>query len=234
MLSIFKRLKNLFFLSSEDSFQPHWEPSELRPSSTSSYSWINQKLEIINQNLKIVTSTINHEEFQTALSKVKLELADIIPYERSITISGPAPSEILKFLQENDYQLKAKFKERLLFYCNFDQMTGHQFEEFCASLLRKNNFQNVTVTPQSGDYGIDITAYKDGRKYAFQCKRYHKNVGNKAVMEAYSGARFYDCQVAVVMTNQSFTQAAKTLAAKNGVLLWDRERLKQLLYNCVK
>ncbi|MDD3142074.1 MAG: restriction endonuclease [Lachnospiraceae bacterium] len=37
-------------------------------------------------------------------------------------------------------------------------MEGHEFEYFCADLLRKKGFIAVEVTKVSGDYGIDILA----------------------------------------------------------------------------
>ena len=66
-----------------------------------------------------------------------------------------------------------------------------------------------------------MIAYKSGVKYGIQCKYYSAPVGNKAVQEAYSGARFYDCDRAVVMTNHTFTKAARELADKLEVELWE-------------
>ena len=113
----------------------------------------------------------------------------------------------------------------------FDYMEGHEFESFCADILSKNNFQNVIVTKGSGDQGIDITAQKDGIRYGIQCKCYSSDIGNKAVQEAFAGKTFYNCHVAVVITNRHFTPSAKELAEKNGVLLWDREKLLELINN---
>lgn len=108
---------------------------------------------------------------------------------------------------------------------NYDSMDGHQFEYFCAEVLSKNGYQNVEVTKGSGDQGIDVLAEKDGIKYAVQCKCYSSDIGNKAVQEAFSGKTFYNCHVAVVLTNRYFTTSAKELAEKNSVLLWDRDKL---------
>lgn len=113
----------------------------------------------------------------------------------------------------------------------FDLMEGHQFECFCGELLKKNGYTNVKVTRDSGDQGIDILAVKDGIKYGIQCKCYSSNVGNKAVQEAFSGKTFYKCHIAVVLTNRYFTQPATELAQSNGVLLWDRDKLKELVVN---
>lgn len=114
---------------------------------------------------------------------------------------------------------------------DFDLMEGHEFEYFCAELLKKNGYQNVSVTQGSGDQGIDIIAYKDGIKYGVQCKCYSSDIGNKAVQEAFAGKAYYECHVGVVLTNQYFTRAAIDLAQKNGIVLWDRNKLLELISN---
>lgn len=100
-------------------------------------------------------------------------------------------------------------------------MDGFEFEHRCAALLKTKGYHRVSVTKQSGDQGIDVIAHKAGRKYGIQCKYYSSPVGNKAIQEAYSGARFYDCDRAMVMTNNTFTKAARELADKLEVELWD-------------
>ena len=116
----------------------------------------------------------------------------------------------------------------------FDNMEGHVFEEYCAKLLIKNRFTNIQVTSGSGDQGIDILANKDGIKYGIQCKRYASDVGNGAIQEAYSGKTYYGCHVGVVLTNRYFTRSAIDLAERNGILLWDRNKLLELIENAKK
>lgn len=110
-----------------------------------------------------------------------------------------------------------------------DYMDGHIFEDFCAEILKRNGFLNVYVTKGSGDQGVDILASKDGIKYAVQCKNYSTHLGNTPIQEAYAGKTHYNCHVAVVMTNSKFTQGAKELAESTGVLLWDREKLSDMI-----
>ncbi|MBQ9589830.1 MAG: restriction endonuclease [Butyrivibrio sp.] len=103
-----------------------------------------------------------------------------------------------------------------------DEMEGHDFEYYCADLLKKQGFIDVEVTRGSGDFGADILAEKDGVTYAVQCKCYDKPIGVKAVQEIYAGRDYYDRMVGVVMTNQYFTQPAVELAQKLKIMLWDR------------
>ena len=110
-----------------------------------------------------------------------------------------------------------------------DDMEGHDFEYFCADLLRENGFLDVEVTKGSGDYGVDILAEKDGVTYAVQCKCYTDAVGVKAVQEAYAGRDYYDRMVGAVMTNQYFTAPAVQAAKKLKILLWDRGYLEGIM-----
>lgn len=110
-----------------------------------------------------------------------------------------------------------------------DNMDGYQFEDFCARLLSNRGYEDVLVTQGSGDQGIDIIAYKDGIKYGFQCKCYSSAVGNKAVQEVFAGKAFYQCHVGIVITNNYFTESAIALARQNGIVLWDRNKLIQMV-----
>lgn len=112
---------------------------------------------------------------------------------------------------------------------SFDLMEGHEFEYYCAELLKKCGFREVEVTRGSGDYGIDVLAEKDGVTYAIQCKCYTAPVGVKAVQEAYAGRDYYDRMVGVVLTNQYFTQPAVEAARKLKILLWDRGYLESMV-----
>ena len=111
---------------------------------------------------------------------------------------------------------------------SYDRMDGHTFEHYCAGLLRRNGFHHVEVTRGSGDQGMDILAWKHRKKYGIQCKCYSYYLGNKAIQEAYAGMKFYECDVASVLTNQYFTNSAVALAGKTDVLLWDRAVLEEL------
>lgn len=115
-----------------------------------------------------------------------------------------------------------------------DNMEGHEFEYWCANLLKKLGYNNVYVTSGSGDQGVDVIAEKGGNRWAFQCKRYSSNVGNAAVQQVYAGKMIYDCQIGVVITNQHFTESARSLASKADIQLWDRGKLIELLENVRK
>lgn len=112
---------------------------------------------------------------------------------------------------------------------NFDNMSGIEFEYSCAEVLRKNGFENIEVTQESGDHGIDILAEKEDITYAIQCKCYSSDIGNAAVQQAYTGTEFYHRDIAVVLTNRYFTPQAIEEAKTLGVKLWDRDKLHKMI-----
>lgn len=112
---------------------------------------------------------------------------------------------------------------------SLDEIEGHEFECYCAELLKKRGFEEVSVTKGSGDFGVDVLAEKDGVTYAIQCKAYTSPVGVKAVQEAYAGREYYDRMVGAVLTNQYFTKPAVEAAKKLKILLWDRGYLDSMI-----
>lgn len=165
-------------------------------------------------------------------------------YDLPVTINGfenywnyslvwKSECEIIEHIEnENDGWITIDLSEtKNDIFSKIDSMEGHQFEFFCADILTKNGFDNVEVTSGSGDQGIDVIADKDGIKYGIQCKCYSSDIGNKAVQEAFSGKSFYNCHIGVVLTNRYFTRSAIELAQKNGIILWDRNKLLELLEN---
>ena len=87
-------------------------------------------------------------------------------------------------------------------------------------------YHNIEVTSSSGDFGIDVLA-KDNNDilYGFQCKLYSNTVGNDAIQQAYSGKKHYNCDIAIVVTNNTFTEQAIQQARETQVILWDRKVL---------
>lgn len=110
-----------------------------------------------------------------------------------------------------------------------DKMSGIDFENYCIAILQLIGYTNVHGTAASGDQGVDIVAEKDGIKYAIQCKRYTSKLDNTPVQEVFAGKQYYGCDVAVVLTNNYFTDGAQDLAGKTGVRLWNRTDLNRMI-----
>jgi|GEM_PF-5028228 len=105
--------------------------------------------------------------------------------------------------------------------------SGQDYERHCARLLEEGGWK-VTFTPTSGDQGVDLIAVKDSVTLALQCKWYSSPVGNAAVQEVLAGAAFIKAHAAAVVTNATYTPAARTLAAATDVYLLHDAGLKHL------
>ena len=163
---------------------------------------------------------------ESAIEKLTREHLDDNQFRRRlIEIRNRAYESNVKIVTE---ELLSDFKS----ITNFDEievMDGHDFEIFVANLFSSLGYCNVKVTPSSHDFGADVIAEKDDVKFAIQCKRYSSPVGVSAVQEVIASKSLHDCHVACVLTNSIFTPAAEELARKNLVLLWDGNKLKELL-----
>lgn len=112
-------------------------------------------------------------------------------------------------------------------------MSGIEFENHLAELLKSNGFENVSGTPKTGDQGADLIAKRNGRTIIIQAKRYEGTVGNKAVQEVVSAVNFYNGDEGWVITNSTFTKSARELARKSDVRLVDGSDL-QLFSDYIK
>jgi hypothetical protein len=111
----------------------------------------------------------------------------------------------------------------------WQDLAGIPFEEFLADLFAEYGY-GVETTKTTGDQGVDLVLRTANRRIAIQAKGYpHSTVGNSAIQEAHTGMVFYGCQVAVVITNSSFTSAARDLASKVGCILIDGSQIPALI-----
>ena len=214
--------------------------------------------QIISDNTTIPISTVEASQVQSMISNVSLCVHRSITGDRSKDRIYPL-SAVIKFVNDEQTCQKIKngmpteeyipvtvvmssklsgkdtgnmiinnasYQKTL---SEVDQMTGTEFEYFCKDILSKNGFKEIFVTKASGDYGADLIAKKDGIKYVIQCKRYSGNVGEDSVRQVYASKKVYDAEIAVVLTNSHFTDAAFELAKHNHVHLWHRKKLMLLM-----
>src|SRR5690606_15673731 len=109
------------------------------------------------------------------------------------------------------------------------------FELLCVRILREHGFEDVEVTRQSRDGGID--GYGTLRlspfvslKVAFQAKRYKDIVGRAAVGE-FRNALLGRAEKGVFITTGRFSSDAQSEASRDGVVpieLIDGEQLVEL------
>lgn len=81
----------------------------------------------------------------------------------------------------------------------------------------------VEQTPISSDYGVDIICIgRKGERVAIQIKNNQKTKSKtsvQAVMEVFAGSKYYDCDKCAVVSYTGYTENARKMADKLGVLL---------------
>ncbi len=140
------------------------------------------------------------------------------------TISQDRVSDSQDRVSDDDGRFySTRYEENDTRYTN--SMNGIDYEKYVAQRLKNEGYAGVTVTQASGDHGADIIAISpEGKRVAIQCKKYSKSVGQRSVQEAVSAKVYYNCDLAMVITNSYFTPAAKDFAEHTGVIL--RENYK--------
>lgn len=111
---------------------------------------------------------------------------------------------------------------------SFDNLNGHQFEDYLKQLFRMMGY-SVERTKLSGDQGADLILELDGSKIVVQAKNHVGAVGNKAIQEIVAAKYHYKADKAIVICTSTYTQSAIDLARSNGVELWDRGKLKDII-----
>lgn len=105
---------------------------------------------------------------------------------------------------------------------NFLAMSPAGFERYCAYLLRVFGLENVKVTGQSGDNGVDgegdlmINRFVRS-KVMFQCKRYSGSVGPKEIRD-FRGAILGRAERGVFLTTGVFTSNSKAEAQRENTV----------------
>lgn len=133
---------------------------------------------------------------------------------------------LIKWISER-YRRRVVIKTPL---SKIDRMSGTDFENYLAELYRANGYK-VTQVGGSGDYGADLILKRSNRTTIVQAKRYSDKVSLPAVQQVFTAKYFYDADDCIVVTNSYFTRNARTLAAKVGVGLVDREALTKYISN---
>ena len=98
-------------------------------------------------------------------------------------------------------------------------MNPEQYEHHVAAVLADEGW-TTTVSPLSGDLGVDIVAERPGRRLAVQAKMYGGSatkVNAEQVMCLHGAAAYIDCGETMLATNGGLTSDARRVAAKLSV-----------------
>lgn len=98
-------------------------------------------------------------------------------------------------------------------------MNPTEYERFVASVYEQEGY-TTTVTPTSGDGGIDVYAVKNNEKIGIQCKHYggtSRSVNASDIRQLYGAAAENNCTKSVIATDGNLLHGAISTADKLGV-----------------
>ncbi len=93
-------------------------------------------------------------------------------------------------------------------------MTPQEYEQYIASIFQERGYETI-VTPQSGDWGIDVIATKGNEKVAIQAKMYGhttRKVNRATIMQLHGAMTFQKCTKAVLATDGEILEDALAVA----------------------
>lgn len=117
-------------------------------------------------------------------------------------------------------------KLRALSVIDANYMDGLAFEKYVVELLKNQGYAKVRLTERF-DLGVDIIAHKDGVCWGVQVKRYSHMVKAEAVRQVVTALNKYNCQRAMVVTNNTYSRPARILAETNNCVLIGRDELAE-------
>lgn len=179
-------------------------------------------------------TNLSHEESYRLFKQIHGGFQNTEKSEGKIEPKSPDDDEDASAPDEKEYLNQDEIQERLVQLLKGTSDKG--FEELCARLLRHIGFENVKVTGQAGDQGIDGEGYLLINRFVrtkvmFQCKRYDGTVGPDKIRE-FRGAIQGRAERGIFLTTGTFTKGAREAAAQDNataIELVDIDRLLELL-----
>lgn len=98
-------------------------------------------------------------------------------------------------------------------------MTPEEFERYVACIFESKGYK-TEVTRYSGDYGVDVFAFKGKEKIAIQVKKFGnctRKVNRNVFLKLYGSQHFFDCTKAIVATDGKVMDDAVEVAKKLGI-----------------
>lgn len=143
---------------------------------------------------------------------------------------GSPRQQVQHALREHNDAQRERLRERL------HGMDPYVFEHLVRDLLEAMGYDDVTVTKQSGDKGVDVAATVQfgitSVKEVVQVKRYKSNVQRNHVDELRGALYHHDAIQGTLLTTSGFSSGAKDAALIKGappISLIDGDRLVDLL-----
>lgn len=104
---------------------------------------------------------------------------------------------------------------------------GLEFEKAFAALCEKMGY-NVTLTPPSGDEGVDVILRKDGKKIIVQCKAHSNPVGPAIARELYGSLFHHKADEAWLIALAGVTYGVKDFIKEKPIRVFELNDVIQM------
>lgn len=154
--------------------------------------------------------------------------ADYVAYKNAVRVYEA-------YLRDFDRHQKQLQKEREVAeriekrktYEYWTTIDPYQFEYEIAMLFKNHGF-DVKVTKGSGDQGIDIKLFKNGRRGAVQCKRYTSKVGPSTARDLYGAMMHGKYEFGFIVCPSSFSESTFEFTKKKPITLIGLKRIIEM------
>ena len=153
----------------------------------------------------------------------------------------------IRLLEEKDFKIndiKSYIKERKKFmkidgfedelyktsqnYIDFEDMSSSEFLSFIKDLFVLMDY-NIDLIKSNDDKGADFIIEKSGEKTVVQTKSFLDFVKDEDIQDVVNAKKFYYCENAMIVASSFFKKSALDLAAKNNVITWDGNKIKDII-----
>lgn len=114
-----------------------------------------------------------------------------------------------------------------------DDMTGKVFDDYILAHFEHLGYLGHLAS-RGEDHGADLILKKAGQRVVVLAKRWKNSLGADAIERIIGAVKYYDADKGIVVTNSTFTESARELADPNGIELWSRSKLIELIDNAAK
>lgn len=101
-------------------------------------------------------------------------------------------------------------------------MTSKEYENLVMKAFEGKGY-TTKVPSRTYDYGVNIIAEKDGKSIAIQVRKYNgrEELNYRDVLYLFAGARYFDCNSALVVTDGNAMPLAIEVADKLRVKIFE-------------
>ena len=149
-----------------------------------------------------------------------------------LLIAGMFPTEIRTFAEFVRAIVRRPEGVRVETLEQLKSLSPQEFERAMATFLENMGYRKVRVTGGIGDLSRDIICENlAGHSVAVQCKRYSDQKISSPEIQKFIGMKTVEHKAdkGIFITTSSFTEPAEELAKKHEIVLWDGDKLADLL-----